>query len=242
MTTAVVPMRDGVSGKSRLAAVLDAGSRRRLVRVLARHVVTTLLAADGIDRVVVVTADPVFARETLAGLAVEVLEQPADRPGLNGALEHAREVLAADAVGPEPSRADAVGPPGPRLLVAHADLPALTPADVTAFLAERAPVVIATDRYRSGTNLLIVPFETEVSSLSTAGRARNLGLEGEVGFRFRFGVGSLAAHLAEADARGLEASVVDRPGTAVDLDTADDWSQLPPEVRDAVRHEVPELL
>ncbi|MFI8527097.1 NTP transferase domain-containing protein [Promicromonospora sukumoe] len=242
MTTAVVPLRDGVSGKSRLAAVLDAASRRRLVRVLARHVVTTLLAADGIDRVVVVTADPVFTRETLAGLAVEVLEQPADRPGLNGALEHAREVLAADAVGPDPLRADAVGPPGPRLLVAHADLPALTPADVTALLAERAPVVIATDRYRSGTNLLLLPFETEVSSLSTAGKARNLGLEGEVGFRFRFGVGSLAAHLAEADARGLEASVVDRPGTAVDLDTADDWSQLPDEVRAAVRHEVPELL
>ncbi|MGW2093781.1 2-phospho-L-lactate guanylyltransferase [Promicromonospora sukumoe] len=247
MTTAVVPLRDGVSGKSRLAAVLDAGSRRRLVRVLARHVVTTLLAADGIDRVVVVTADPVFSRETLAGLAVEVLEQPADRPGLNAALEHAREVLAADAVGPDtsgpdPLGADAVGQPGPRLLVAHADLPALTSADVTALLAEQAPVVIATDRYRSGTNLLLIPFETEVSSLSTAGKARSLGLEGEVGFRFRFGVGSLAAHLAEAGARGLDASVVDRPGTAVDLDTADDWSQLPDEVRAAVRHEVPELL
>ncbi|MFD7023191.1 2-phospho-L-lactate guanylyltransferase [Promicromonospora sukumoe] len=266
-TTAVVPLRDGVSGKSRLAAVLDAASRRRLVRVLARHVVTTLLAADGIDRVVVVTADPEFTRETLAGLEVEVLEQPADRPGLNAALEHAREVLAADAgaagtgaadapgpdaVGPDtsgpdplgadPLGADAVGPPKPRLLVAHADLPALTPADVTALLAEQAPVVVATDRYRSGTNLLLVPYETEVSSLSTAGKVRNPGLEGEVGFRFRFGAGSLAAHLAEADARGLEASVVDRPGTAVDLDTADDWSQLPPEVRDAVRHEVPELL
>lgn len=242
MTTAVVPLRDGVSGKSRLAAVLDAGSRRRLVRVLARHVVTTLLAADGIDRVVVVTADPVFSRETLAGLAVEVLEQPADRPGLNAALEHAREVLATDAGAAGTGAADAVGPSNPRLLVAHADLPALTPADVSALLAEQAPVVIATDRYRSGTNLLLVPFETEVSSLSTAGKVRNPGLEGEVGFRFRFGVGSLAAHLAEAGARGLEASVVDRPGTAVDLDTADDWSQLPPEVRDAVRHEVPELL
>lgn len=242
MTTAVVPLRDGVSGKSRLAAVLDAGSRRRLVRVLARHVVTTLLAADGIDSVVVVTADPVFSRETLAGLAVEVLEQPAGRPGLNAALEHAREVLAADAGVAGTGAADAVGPSNPRLLVTHADLPALTPADVSALLAEQAPVVIATDRYRSGTNLLLVPFETEVSSLSTAGKVRNPGLEGEVGFRFRFGVGSLAAHLAEAGARGLEASVVDRPGTAVDLDTADDWLQLPPEVRDAVRHEVPELL
>ncbi|WP_020017919.1 NTP transferase domain-containing protein [Promicromonospora sukumoe] len=252
MTTALVPLRDGVSGKSRLAAVLDAGSRRRLVRVLARHVVSTLLAADGIERVVVVTADPVFTRETLAGLAVEVLEQPADRPGLNGALEHAREVLAADGTaggtaadgtaGGSAADGTAAGAAGSRLLVAHADLPALTRQDVTALLAETAPVVIATDRYRSGTNLLLVPFEGGVSSLSAVAKARNPALEGEGGFRFRFGVGSLAAHLDEAAAHGLAATVVDRPGTAVDLDTADDWSQLPDEVRAAVRHEVPELL
>ncbi|WP_129786067.1 2-phospho-L-lactate guanylyltransferase [Promicromonospora panici] len=208
-TTAVVPLRDGVSGKSRLAAVLDAGSRRRLVRVLARHVVTTLLVADGIGRVVVVTADPAFARETLAGLDVEVLEQPAERPGLNAALEYAREVLVA---------------PGP-LLVAHADLPALSPADVAALLARDAPLVVATDRYRSGTNLLLLRPEDD------AGQA----------FRFRFGVGSLAAHLDEADARGLGAVVVHRPGTAVDLDTADDWSQLPDDVRAAVGQQVPGL-
>lgn len=241
-TTAVVPLRDGVSGKSRLAAVLDAGSRRRLVRVLARHVVTTLLATDGIDRVVVVTADPVFARETLGGLDVEVLEQPAGRPGLNGALGHAREVLAARPPGLLPGR----------LLVAHADLPALTPADVEALLAEDATVVIATDRYRSGTNLLLLPFETEADSLSAARKRRSSGLEGDGddaggadedgGFRFRFGVGSLAAHVAEAGAHGLDVAVVHRPGTAVDLDTADDWSELPDDVRAAVGQQVPGLL
>lgn len=220
-TTAVVPLRDGVSGKSRLAAVLDGESRRRLVRVLARHVVTTLLASDGVARVVVVTADPVFTRETLAGLEVEVLEQPAGRPGLNGALEHAREVLAARGSGP--------------LLVAHADLPALTPEDVAALLAEGAPVVIATDRYRSGTNLLLL--DPEVSGAFEPSEAPGSG-----GFRFRFGVGSLAAHVVEAASHGLEATVVHRPGTAVDLDTADDWSQLPDEVRAAVGQQVPGLL
>jgi 2-phospho-L-lactate guanylyltransferase len=220
-TTAVVPLRDGVSGKSRLAAVLDGDSRRRLVRVLARHVVATLLASDGIGRVVVVTADPVFTRETLAGLEVEVLEQPADRPGLNGALEHAREVLAARGSGP--------------LLVAHADLPALTPEDVAALLAEGAPVVIATDRYRSGTNLLLLA--SEPSGAFEPSEAPEAG-----GFRFRFGIGSLAAHVVEAESHGLEVTVVHRPGTAVDLDTADDWSQLPDEVRAAVGQQVPGLL
>jgi 2-phospho-L-lactate guanylyltransferase len=249
-TTAVVPLRDGVSGKSRLAAVLDAGSRRELVRVLARHVVTTLLAADGIERVVVVTADPVFTRETLAGLDVEVLEQPTGRPGLNGALEHARDVLAARSAG-LPG-----GGPG-RLLVAHADLPALSPEDVAALLREDAPVVIATDRNGSGTNLLLLrpeaygpetyPFEAYADPLSTAAKRSSVGLEGKEagarpGFRFRFGVGSLAAHVAEAEAQGLDVTVVHRPGTAVDLDTADDWTQLPGEVRTAVGHQVPGLM
>lgn len=274
-TTAVVPLRDGVSGKSRLAAVLDAPSRRRLVRVLARHVVATLLATDGIGRVVVVTADPDFARETLAGLTVEVLAQPADRPGLNAALGHAREHLATTRRSGPPATGEPEPPssrPG-RLLVAHADLPALTPADVTALLAEDAPVVIATDRYRSGTNLLLLPFgtgappeagvdfetealpqagvgfETEADSLSAAGKTSSFGLEGDAGaaaggrrFQFRFGVGSLAAHLREADRHGLGATVVHRPGTAVDLDTTDDWSQLPGEVRAAVGQQVPGLM
>ena len=243
-TTAVVPLRDGVSGKSRLAAVLDDGSRRRLVRVLARHVVATLLAADGITRVVVVTADPAFARESLAELEVEVLEQPADRPGLNGALEYARETLARGGPGPA---GDGTGPPSAgrepgRLVVAHADLPALSPEDVEALLAEDTPVVIATDRNRAGTNLLLLPFETYANSLSPAPKRRNPGLEEQGGrFRFRFGAGSLAAHVAEAKAHGLDVTVVHRPGTAVDLDTTDDWSQLPEEVRAAVGRQVPGL-
>ncbi|MGO1288140.1 MAG: hypothetical protein ACTMIC_06435, partial [Cellulosimicrobium funkei] len=55
---AVVPLRDGSSGKSRLAHVLDPASRSRLIGVLARHVVGTLLASVGVGRVVVVTCDP----------------------------------------------------------------------------------------------------------------------------------------------------------------------------------------
>jgi len=40
---------------------------------------------------------------------------------------------------------------------------------------------------------------------------------------FRFGVGSLAAHIAQAD--GLPLSVVDRPGLAFDLDTPADLAR-----------------
>jgi 2-phospho-L-lactate guanylyltransferase len=214
-TVALVPLRDGVSGKSRLASALDPGARRRLVAALARHVVAVLLASDGVDRALVVTADVPFAVETLdlpahgGGLAVEVVPQPADRPGLNAALDVGREAAVARGAG--------------RLLVAHADLPLLAPADVAALLAAGAsaaaddapPVVVATDRHLAGTNLLVLP--------ATAG------------FRFRFGEASRAAHVAEAERAGLRPVVVRRSGTAVDLDTIDDWGELPRAVRDRLR-------
>ncbi|MFE7406309.1 2-phospho-L-lactate guanylyltransferase [Isoptericola sp. NPDC057559] len=224
-TVAVVPLRDGVSGKSRLAAALDPAARRRLVAALARHVVAVLRASDGVDGVLVVTADVPFTVETLGlpgpgggtGAAapsagrVEVVPQPPERPGLNAALDVGRE--------------HAVERGAARLLVAHADLPLLAPDDVAALLAAGVPrdgaqgeatVVVATDRHLAGTNLLALP----------AGAP----------FAFCFGEGSRAAHVAEAERAGLRPVVLRRPGTAVDLDTIDDWGELPRAVRDRLRH------
>ncbi|MBO0611011.1 NTP transferase domain-containing protein [Myceligenerans salitolerans] len=241
--TAVVPLRDGVSGKSRLASVLDDDGRRALITVLAQHVVGTLLATPQVHRVVVVTADIGFARSAVGELSdvgeLAFLAQSPDRPGLNAALDTAREAVGSGT----PDAGNALGAPS-SLLVAHADLPALTPADITA-LATRAPlhpdgrrsgppperrspelgapdrpqaadVVIATDRAGRGTNLLLL----------NGGAA--------VGFRFRFGPDSRHAHEAEARRLGLRAVTTSRPSTAVDLDTVDDWNELPAEVRTAV--------
>ncbi|MFD4993167.1 2-phospho-L-lactate guanylyltransferase [Cellulosimicrobium cellulans] len=235
---AVVPLRDGSSGKSRLAHVLDPASRSRLIAVLARHVVGTLLASDGVERVVVVTSDPRFTWRALRDVVVDesadaahaagsdvlplltadadrlrIVLQPADRPGLDAAVELGREIASEDAATQGPVR----------LLVAHADLPALTTADVAALLAEDAPVVVATDRRGAGTNLLA------------------LDPPASAGFRFRFGPDSRAAHVAEAERLGLRAVVVQRPGTAVDLDTVEDWGELPADARAVVGLHVPAL-
>ncbi|ARK04536.1 hypothetical protein B8281_07120 [Cellulosimicrobium sp. TH-20] len=261
---AVVPLRDGSSGKSRLAHVLDPASRSRLIGVLARHVVGTLLASEDVERVVVVTSDPRFTWRALRDVVVDgaaaatddgeglplltadadrlrIVLQPADRPGLDAAVELGRELAAEDAAARGPVR----------LLVAHADLPALTTADVAALLAEDAPVVVATDRVGAGTNLLVLDYPATAPSsttlLSGSGaerqepRARPDGGSGGEGFRFQFGTGSRAAHVAEAERLGLRAVVVQRPGTAVDLDTLDDWGELPPPVRGAVGLHVPAL-
>ncbi|MET4224346.1 2-phospho-L-lactate guanylyltransferase [Oerskovia enterophila] len=248
---AVVPLRDGFSGKSRLAAVLDPAERSRLIAVLARQVVGTLLASEAVERVLVVTSDPRFAWRALGPLVppvppplddgpgvpratgtppegdeagaegagpgrLQIVLQPASRPGLNAALDVGRELVA----GTSGASGTGDGPAGPvRLLVAHADLPALTVEDVESLLTEDSPVVVATDRVRAGTNLLV--------------------LDADAPFTFRFGVGSLEAHLAEADLRGVRAAVVQRTGTAVDLDTLDDWAELPADVRS--RDELSEL-
>lgn len=253
---AVVPLRDGSSGKSRLASVLDPAERSRLIATLARHVVGTLLASESVERVLVVTSDPRFTWRALGSLVpaapptvtnlpaegdgpetpgrptppptvtdppadgdgdvgdgdpgrLQIVLQPASRPGLNAALDVGRDLVVDGSTDEAPVR----------LLIAHADLPALTPQDVEALLALDAPVVVATDRGRSGTNLLV--------------------LDADAPFTFRFGVGSLDAHLAEADLRGVRAAVVQRPGTAVDLDTFDDWAELPVDVQ--ARDELSEL-
>ncbi|GAB3174760.1 hypothetical protein GCM10027059_47380 [Myceligenerans halotolerans] len=280
--TAVVPLRDGVSGKSRLASVLDDDARRALITVLAQHVVGTLLATPQVDGVVVVTADIGFARSALGELSdvgdLAFLAQPPDRPGLNAALDAARRALGSRLRETGPGGADAAlgrtgaalrgiqAVPGDAvphsLLVAHADLPALTPGDITDLvmwpagrpsgrhperqatwypavgrassdLADRLPsgsdgdatsgrphpadVVIATDRVGRGTNLLLLGAPSA-----------------ERGFRFQFGPDSRAAHEAEAARLGLRAVTISNPATAVDLDTVDDWNELPDAVRSAV--------
>ena len=208
---AVVPLRDGRSGKSRLSRSLAPDERAELVTVLARHVVGTLVGSGEVERVLVVTADVAFASSGVCGLGprVAVVGQPPARLGLNSAIELGREIACA-------AIATSV------LLVVHADLPALSPADVAALLVPSAAVVLAPDRFGAGTNALV---------LRPAASP----------FTFRFGRGSLAAHVAEAVGRGIEPALVARPGTAIDLDTPADWAELPRDVRERVLGAVPAM-
>ncbi len=96
------------------------------------------------------------------------------------------------------------------LAVLHGDLPNLATDDVETLLAAVAAprgVAIAPDKTGSGTN--------------------GLAMRPPEAIAFRFGAGSFAAHVAQAD--GLPLSVVNRPGLAFDLDTPADlarWLEL----------------
>ncbi|MHB1064577.1 MAG: 2-phospho-L-lactate guanylyltransferase [Georgenia sp.] len=202
-TVAVVPLRD-LSGKSRLAGVLDDAARGRLVAALARHVLATLLAEARVGQVLLVMADPAAAAVLGEHPRLRVVAQQAGAD-LNGAVSYARDL--------------AVERGADRLLVVHADLPALTGTDVAALLDAAGPVALAGDRVGGGTNAVV---------LAPARRD----------FVFRFGPGSLAAHRAEATRLGLTARAVTGPGLATDLDTPEDWVALAPGVRARVRRDV----
>ena len=90
------------------------------------------------------------------------------------------------------------------LMILPTDLPRVEAADLAAVATTAAPVVLAPDRRHDGTNLLLLsgPFAQP--------------------FRFRYGVGSFAAHLAEARRLGADPAVVERPGLAFDLDEPED--------------------
>ena len=95
------------------------------------------------------------------------------------------------------------------LLVLHADLPLLNAGDITAALAARAAcggLVVGCDRHATGTNLLCF----DAASMPS----------------FCFGVDSCARHIAAAQAEGIVARVLQRPGIGLDVDEAQDLALL----------------
>ena len=116
--------------------------------------------------------------------------------------------------GLEQARFDALVDDLEMLIILHGDLPNLQPEDITTLFealpeGDEAAVTIAPDRAGTGTNGLVL---------------RPPGV-----IRFRFGVGSFAAHVDEVARAGVPLVAVNRAGLAFDLDTPEDlarWLEL----------------
>jgi len=164
----LVPVRGGLSPKSRLARAVPHDEQRRiLAEAFAADVVAAALASAsvtaGAGRVWAVTGDPRIAR-ALAGAGAGVLEEPAGT-GLNGAVQHASRLLGEHR-------------PGSGIAVLMGDLPGATPEAIDDALAaaEAAELGVVADQEGSGTTLLT----------ASAGRAP----------RPSYGAGSFARHVA----------------------------------------------
>lgn len=143
-TFAILPVKRFAGAKRRLEAGLPSGPRRALAEAMYVDVLTALRRAQGIDRVIVLTADP-GAQRVAEGYDALPLDDPSES-GQNHALErgiaHARELGAS------------------RVLCVAGDCPMLDPNEIDGMLGRaRAAdryVVILPDRHGSGTNGLLL--------------------------------------------------------------------------------------
>jgi 2-phospho-L-lactate guanylyltransferase len=175
--------------------------RTTLVRSMARHVVSVVLASAVDGPTYVVTRDPALDWLVAGGDGrLTVLCQPRTHPGMNAAIDMGRAAAVAD--GAE------------RVLILPADLPRLTGADIERILASPAPVTIAPDMSGDGTNALMLA-----------------GVAALAQFTFSFGQHSRHRHDEEASRLELDVATVTAPGFQIDLDTPADWAMLSTEER-----------
>jgi 2-phospho-L-lactate/phosphoenolpyruvate guanylyltransferase len=189
-TVAVIPIKGLYNAKTRLSSVLSPDERGELAREMLLHVLGALHASAAIDSIGVISQLP-----DELDLPSYVTIIPQTEQGLNNLLEQGRHWAITE-------NADA-------LLVLFADLPLLTPDDITAMVhrGESAnTVVLAPDRHGCGTNALLT-------------HPAGLG-------RFAFGPSSFEAHTELAKSAGAQLQVYHSAGMSLDIDTLDDLAQL----------------
>ena len=189
---AIVPAKSLVQGKSRLSPLLDADERSGFARRLLEHVLD-VLGACGLDGILVATGG-----DDVASLAVargaEVLRDRGEgslADVVDRALAHVASRGAATA------------------LVLMADLPRITPADVSALLdaLDGHDIALVRDHLGRHTNALALSPPTAMATC--------FGRDD-----------SFAAHRATALAAGLRAVVVESERIAFDVDLPVDHQQL----------------
>jgi 2-phospho-L-lactate guanylyltransferase len=190
-TWVVIPAKTTSTAKGRLAGALSAYDRNRLAARMLRTAIDAASEAVGAGRVAIVGWAPADI-----DAAILVIAEPSG--GLNAALDHARQVLAAEGA--------------TRIVSLAADLPQVIAADVLA-LTELPPSCagIAPDRHGTGTNALSLPLPAAMNFAYHYGPGsceRHLAEAARIGLAMRrIERGALARDIDEPadldDARGL---------------------------------------
>ena len=143
MAQALVPLKDLVQAKSRLAGLLRPSERRALAQAMAEDVLGVLSRHSAIGQITLVSDDPGASMLARNYGAQCWSEKSLGASGLNPVLQSACERLLTSGE--------------PPLLVLHGDLPLLTDEDISAVLASQRQLqglIIGCDRKGRGTNLL----------------------------------------------------------------------------------------
>jgi 2-phospho-L-lactate/phosphoenolpyruvate guanylyltransferase len=167
---AVLPVKRFDAAKQRLAPGIEEPRRRQLVEAMFADVLDAVAEARGLDRLIVVSGDPV-AQELAAGRA-EVVPDPADEG-------HDQAALAGIA------RAEAEG--AEAVLLLPGDCPLLDPREIDRLLTgtpERF-VAIVPDRHGTGTNaLLLRPPDALAPAFGEGSRDRHVAAARAAGIPF----------------------------------------------------------
>ena len=196
MVWAILPLKDLVKAKSRLAGVLAPHERRALVQAMVEDVFTVLSDLRCLQGTLVVSDDP--SAELLAQkYALEwIAEKQLGRPGLNGAVAAACDFLA--------------GRGARDIMVLHGDIPLLQEKDIAALVSLYQKIdvdmVIGPDLAGTGTNVMIFPLQARPA--------------------FHYGDHSCQAHQQAGRALGLRVSLLSGTRFGLDVDSPADLLKL----------------
>jgi 2-phospho-L-lactate guanylyltransferase len=159
--TAVLPVKRFDDAKQRLAAGIDEDRRRELAGAMVADVLEAIGEARGIERLIVVTGDPI-AQELASEADAEVVPDPEDA----GHVEAAQAGIA---------RAEVEG--AERVILLAGDCPLLDPRELDRLLTgvPGSYVGIVPDRHGTGTNaLLLSPPDAIVPAFGEGSRDRHV--------------------------------------------------------------------
>jgi 2-phospho-L-lactate/phosphoenolpyruvate guanylyltransferase len=159
--TAVLPIKRLGAAKQRLAAGLDAERRRELAGAMVADVLEAIGAARAIDRLIVVSGDPV-AQELASEAGAEIVPDPEDAGHVEAALAG---IARAEVEGAE------------RVILLAGDCPLLDPRELDRLLTGVPDryVGIVPDRHGTGTNaLLLSPPNAIVPAFGEGSRDRHV--------------------------------------------------------------------
>lgn len=202
---ALLPLKDFVQAKQRLAGTLTVSERRGLFHAMVEDVLTVLAAHPSFERTVVVSDDP--AAQLLAEhYGIDCWsERELGVSGLNAVVSAALQKMAGLQLGlPQVTSA----------MVVHGDLPLLGAQELNTLIDQHtelmkthsSAVTIATDRHGRGSNILVCD----------PARAPTLA----------YGQDSCEAHYAAASAMHLPAQILALQGISQDIDTREDLQHL----------------
>ncbi len=192
----VIPLKDFIRAKGRLAGVLSASERHILFQAMVEDILQVLQKVQSVSGILLVSDDP-----TAAVLAeqyqVELIPENKEERGLNPAVTQAAKWLESRNIS--------------AAMVLHGDLPLVNEKDledlVQAHLQQSAPAVtIVGDSHQQGSNCLLCSPPNVI--------------------RFCYGEGSFSKHKAEAVAGGVHWQQLVFPSLALDVDEPNDLCRL----------------